>query len=250
LFIPASRSFFANIEKNIFSLISSKFELDPLMAEFGAALERARMFTQLGRRHAGPRDGIVTDWSEIIHGDYLFDGKDEFILSDKRRIRIANSSSGQQEVIPLLLMLRHSDAVARNPASGISYSIEEPEAHLFPSAQKAVAFRLARELNESVFNRVLVTTHSPYILTAFNNLILAGKLLEAGLSRESIKEVLPPECCVSPSAVAAYKVIDGQVIPIIDSATKLVNSYLIDEISSEFASEFNQLLDMQHQASK
>ena len=268
VFIPASRSFFANIEKNIFSLISSKFDIDPLIAEFGATLEQMRIRNHISARTLNSRqstkrspDTLVKDWKEIINGDYLFNGKDEFIVTHGRTVRLSNSSSGQQEVLPLLLALGAQTTRFSNlQFGGTSFFIEEPEAHLFPYAQKSIAELLAKKLNEmdldgtgttlKTCNRVLVTTHSPYILTALNNLMLAGQLYNSTtVASNAIEKITPREISINPKKVSAYKVIDGNAKSILNSETELIDSYLIDEISEVFAKDFDKLLELQMKGS-
>jgi predicted ATPase len=50
--------------------------------------------------------------------------------------------------------------------------VEEPEAYLFPVAQKQIIDLIALLANQNE-NQVIVTTHSPYILSSFNNLLYA-----------------------------------------------------------------------------
>lgn len=263
IFVPASRSFFANIEKNIFSLISSNFDIDPLMAEFGATLEQARFTNRFELRQKistskkSAIEILFSDWNHIIQGDYFFDGKDEFIVSKNRRVKLANSSSGQQEVVPLLIALSFNPTFMNDHQyGGCTYYVEEPEAHLFPFAQKSVAELLARKLNESrrghvaedntqLANKVMVTTHSPYILTALNNLVLAGQLFaEPKIDQSKIEKIIPRNLAIDPTQISAYKINNGTATSIINKKTKLIDSYLIDEISEEFAKDFDSLLTL------
>ena len=48
--------------------------------------------------------------------------------------------------------------------------MEEPEQNLFPNSQKKVIQFLLRELNTSSDNKIIITTHSPYVLETINNL--------------------------------------------------------------------------------
>lgn len=255
-FIPASRSFFANIERNIFALMSSKFELDLLMAEFGTLLESTRrdmlMYSNIKAPASARRKRLLrkSEWAPIIGGDYVFDGDQETIEHERRIVRIANSSSGQQEVIPLLLVLDHfssEDGFIFGPSrrhQAASFFVEEPEAHLFPQAQKAVASLLTSAMNRNPVNRVMFTTHSPYMLTAINNLHLAGKLHREldGTKRKQLSRIATEEQSIAPDELAAFKVDKGRVTSIVDRDTGLVNGMLIDEVSIEFAQDFDKLL--------
>jgi predicted ATPase len=263
IFVPASRSFFANIEKNIFSLISSNFTIDPLMAEFGETLQHARFSSQVESHQKtntskkNVHEVLLADWNYIIHGDYFYDGKDEYIISKNRRVKLANSSSGQQEVVPLLMALNYNPAFfSNNQFGGCTYYIEEPEAHLFPFAQKSIAEILARKLNESrrgsvvgdktqITNKVMVTTHSPYILTALNNLVLAGQLFaDPKVDQTKIEKIISRNLAIDPTQISAYKINNGTATSIINKKTKLIDSYLIDEISEVFAKDFDSLLTL------
>ena len=61
--------------------------------------------------------------------------------------------------------------------------IEEPEAHLYPGALPLIAKCLARLVRSKV--RVLITTHSDWLLKSLRNLILEGDLVELGLSSQN-----------------------------------------------------------------
>jgi predicted ATP-dependent endonuclease of OLD family len=109
---------------------------------------------------------------EILKGNYTIDNGDEKIILNndaKDKIRLSNASSGQQEVIRLLqdifITMLDQEKVLR--------ILEEPEAHLFPIAQKQLIELLVLMMNQNIDNQLIITTHSPYILTVFNNLLFA-----------------------------------------------------------------------------
>ena len=83
-------------------------------------------------------------------------------------IRLSQSSSMVSELAPLVLYLR---GLVR---PGDTLIIEEPEAHLHPGAQADMAAILARLVRAGV--RVVVTTHSDWLLQEISNLTLEGLL--------------------------------------------------------------------------
>ena len=87
-------------------------------------------------------------------------------------IRLSQSSSMVSELAPLVLYLRG----LVNP--GDTLIIEEPEAHLHPGAQADMAVILARLVRAGV--RVIVTTHSDWLLQEIGNLIRVGELEKVG----------------------------------------------------------------------
>ena len=50
--------------------------------------------------------------------------------------------------------------------------IEEPEAHLFPKYQKELFYKIISVINQTG-SKVFISTHSPYLLMAMNNLLTA-----------------------------------------------------------------------------
>ena len=89
-----------------------------------------------------------------------------------RVLRLSHSSSQVSALAPLALFVR---GVLR---PGDLLIIEEPEAHLHPGAQTAIALTLARLVRAGV--RVIVTTHSYWFLQQLGNLILEGELEKLG----------------------------------------------------------------------
>ena len=108
----------------------------------------------------------------------MAEGYPEFLYRPKdtaRPLRMSQSSSMVSELAPLVLFLR---GIVR---PGDLLIIEEPESHLHPGAQTAVALTLARLVRVGV--RVVVTTHSSWFLQQIANLIREGEVnrLENGM---------------------------------------------------------------------
>ena len=87
-------------------------------------------------------------------------------------MRFSQVSSMISELAPLVLLLRNG------MKPGDTLIIEEPEAHLHPGAQADMAVILARLVRAGV--RVIITTHSDWMLQEIGNLIRAGELEKAG----------------------------------------------------------------------
>jgi AAA15 family ATPase/GTPase len=182
LYIPAGRSFFANLRSSIFTFLSDNNAVDPFLVEFGKYYERIKASSGLRNsqkriNNKAVRDEIALLNRKILCGKYIQkDGEDYLEINEGRTISIANSSSGQQETLPLSIILG-TTALVKPDIGGTSIYIEEPEAHIFPSAQKEIVELIATVYNSRENSlQFLITTHSPYILTAFNNLLQAGSL--------------------------------------------------------------------------
>ena len=59
--------------------------------------------------------------------------------------------------------------------------VEEPEQNLFPDSQKNILFHLLKCVNENKKNKLLLTTHSPYLLGYLNCCIFGKNYKNRGL---------------------------------------------------------------------
>ena len=100
-------------------------------------------------------------------------------------IHLSQVSSMVSELAPLVLFLRS----LVNP--GDTLIIEEPEAHLHPGAQADMAVVLARLVRAGV--RVIITTHSDWLLQEIGNLMRVGELENAGKKVSELPSSLQKE---------------------------------------------------------
>ena len=119
--------------------------------------------------------------------------------------------------------------------------IEEPEAHLFPIAQKYIVQIIAFLYNLNNIN--FITTHSPYILTAINNLILAYDVMNSK-GENVVSEIVSKDLTINFDDIAAYTIEDGILTSIKDKDTRLIGMNIIDSVSDDFANEFDKLLEL------
>lgn len=88
----------------------------------------------------------------------------------EQMLRMSRSSSMISELGPLVLFLR---GVVQ---PGDTLIIEEPESHLHPAAQAKVALTLTRLVRVGV--RVIITTHSDWLLEQIGNLVREGEVMK------------------------------------------------------------------------
>ncbi len=104
----------------------------------------------------------------------------------KEELPLMNTSSMVSELAPVILYLRH--IVVR----GDLLIIEEPESHLHPAMQAEFARQLALVVKAGI--RVIVTTHSEWILDQFANLVRLSALPESKrIGLEGTDAALRPE---------------------------------------------------------
>jgi AAA15 family ATPase/GTPase len=252
LFIPAGRSFFANLQSNVFTLLSINNAIDPFLINFGAVYENIKK-SGLSLPKRTDNKVIITQIESLVEsilcGKYINEkGQDYIQMSDGRKISLANSSSGQQEILPLALILRK---IAYVSSGKRTIYIEEPEAHLFPTAQHYII-----ELIATVFNassdplQFLITTHSPYMLTAINNLLQAGKLYQLYRNSDNtdklyqLEKIVPYERILLSDDLVVYSLEKGSSENIISQDTGLIKATVIDDVSDQLAIQFDKLLDI------
>jgi predicted ATPase len=109
-----------------------------------------------------------------------------------KRLKLAHAPSGIREVIMVIFALSFEDFCF--------VFMEEPEAHLHPSAQRLLARAIAEAVNNGKF--VALTTYSDYLISEFSNLVALSNVSKNVRKKLSYRdaEVLKPE------AVAAYLV--------------------------------------------
>ena len=96
-------------------------------------------------------------------------GPPEFLYSqDELTIPLSRSSSMVTELAPIVLFLKHF------LRKGELLIIEEPEAHLHPAAQQKFAAALALMVRSGF--RVLITTHSHYMVEQISDFVAASNL--------------------------------------------------------------------------
>jgi predicted ATPase len=121
--------------------------------------------------------------------------------------------------------------------------IEEPEANIFPETQYSLVQVFAWLANDPILDfQWAITTHSPYLLSAFNDLIEAGRLGAEGELRAEVNNIIPEKYWVKPGDFKAYSIHDGQLESIMDKETGLINGEYLDAISNKIGGDFDALL--------
>lgn len=122
--------------------------------------------------------------------------------------------------------------------------IEEPESNLFPAQQKKIVFYLASLLKAKNKPDIMISTHSPYVLTSINNLLFAGELYASKkVDKSKLENIIPQKYALNPSELNAYLIKNGEAIDMIDDG--LINADVIDEASTQIMDEFSALVDLQ-----
>ncbi|WP_457562690.1 AAA family ATPase, partial [Caminibacter pacificus] len=137
----------------------------------------------------------------IIHG--IIEEKKEhnytkyYLNTNNKNLELHVTSSATVELLPIIVFLKHF--ITLNDKLLI---IEEPEAHLHPKAQIYMARFIALMVNYGI--KVLITTHSDYIINELNKLIKLNFINQKKKEKYYEKNDLSENFCLKPEQIAAY----------------------------------------------
>lgn len=179
---------------------------------------------------------------EVLRADYVNDQDGEKLYyDDEHWVKLMFGSSGQQEIVWALNIIFL--AILKNEKTFLVF--EEPESHLFPDSQEAIVELVALMIN-SCKSQVMITTHSPYILTAANLLIFSGKE-EKGNTTDAA--VVKREFRLQRGKVGAHFLSKhtGKLQDIIGKQEGLIDAVAIDGISESINERMDKILRASYQ---
>ena len=205
-----------------------------------------------------------------VTGDFSYankSGNDFIIRNDGTESPAFYASSGIQSVTPLDVMSHYMmsqvgkrapmsmsdlNAIQEPNSKRLTYQsaqvfIEEPEQNLYPESQRLIILSLVKALaeaqkKESEPSMIMLTTHSPYILSVINVLLSAS----AASSKESGKGIIDSTLLLNPSDVSGYFIDeDGIFKSIVDEDLQMLDGMQLDGVSDwveEKISQCNKVL--------
>lgn len=228
LYIPSERVLLPQLNKLFLSSRESDTNLSYLLAEFGYKYMRSK-------------DQIKSLNVDFLNINYVSDKDTDYIKKDENFIDLAKSASGYQSVMPLLIVSEEYHQLGKS-----RIIVEEPELNLYPLAQKGLIYSLVGGLRDNVQyseTEWVITTHSPYVLSSYNTLLLAYKVAQKSEElREEVAKIIPEKCWINPHDFAAYFVDKGTVRSIVNPKTGLIADNELDDVSEILAGEQDELL--------
>ncbi|MFV5686638.1 hypothetical protein ACM55I_14470 [Flavobacterium sp. GB2R13] len=142
----------------------------------------------------------------------LFDDYDEASFEEKTMMSdlMIKRLEGKEE---LVMKCALNYTAAKNnlfKTSSTKLIIEEPEQNLFPSTQQMLVYYLMKSINNDLDHNLTLTTHSPYILYAINNCIMASLVFD----KLSVSEKEKLNCLdskIDPKLISIYEIKDGKI---------------------------------------
>lgn len=238
VYIPAERVFFSTLSQSIFSLINSDVALPKWLLDFGGKFEKAR------------RD-VKSFNVDFLDARYSFsDGNDLLHLPNDKTIKLSQGSSGLQSIIPLMLVIHHLTRDIESLRKELTFDlfiVEEPEMNLYPSSQRDLLEFIISRIKQSQ-DKLIITTHSPYLLTALDNLVQAGNVAYDQTARKRLSLIVPESLWTDFDQVTCYFFDNGHVRSTLDTELRSLGPSNIDDVSSELGKIFDELLKLKYKA--
>ena len=197
-----------------------------------------------------------------------------YLSQNGKKLPVFYASSGVQSAMPIEVMIDRYSAVVGNRASiskhdwrhifdemkendidqnsipnkvrkayyqSVQFFIEEPEQNLYPESQKDLILNIIEHLvsanrNEkgNCHSSVVMTTHSPYILSVINVLMAEAKLQDLHWEKqiEGVDDFVNYKCYMPSENYSAYFINDyGAFVNIIDSELPMISGTELDGVS-------------------
>lgn len=176
--------------------------------------------------------------NKILKSKYKVVGEEERLyFNDQNYVKLGYASSGQQEALWIILFIFRLILIGANFLT----VIEEPETHLYPEAQNEMVKLMALLANVNQ-NQIIITTHSPYILSAFNNLLYAHQI---GKDKpDEVAKLVNPKLWLDIERTSAYFIDGDSYESIIDPELKLIQAEKIDSASRIINETFDKLFNL------
>ena len=246
-YIPAGRQLLTllasqktKLDYDSIDLVNRKFMQfnESVQSNFRDGISNVHKFYPVSeRKFDAPQ--IAKEIMSGLKGDYrVISGSERLVLKSGDQIPVNYTSSGQQELLWLynqlyVLMLREEAAFV---------IIEEPEAHLYPTLQKEVVEYIVQFANLN-HSQILVTTHSPYVLTTANVLYYAGRLGKE--LPNQVNRVLKKDRWITPDEFTAWKLTNDegttQAESLLSEDIQELRTSLIDDVSDSIGETYTKL---------
>lgn len=234
VYFPPERILTSLIGSSISGLWANNVALPVCFKNFAAKYEVARKENQTNLLF------------EDFGFSYSYVNNEELISNPSGEFQLNKASSGIQSLLPLLLVFSYELKLEIFKPE-LNFLIEEPELNLFPIKQKKLVDYLIQNLNNKD-HRLIITTHSPYILSALDTLILANNTFnENERLQDEISKIVFHDRWLDYDDISVYEVRnDGKVYSIKNEEFRSIDTNAIDSVSDIISEEFDKLTELRY----
>lgn len=122
------------------------------------------------------------------------------------------------------------------------FIIEEPEQNLFPETQRDLVYYFLQKCLNKKGNRLTLTTHSPYVLYALNNCMMAG-LVSDKMEANELSKLKCNQSKINPVDVSIYEIREGVVGGPIQGEDGLISDNYFDQKMKDLMDDFYLMLN-------
>lgn len=122
------------------------------------------------------------------------------------------------------------------------FIIEEPEQNLFPEAQRDLVYYFLQKCLNIEGNRLTLTTHSPYVLYALNNCMMAG-LVRDKMETNELSKLKCNQSKINPIDISIYEIREGVVRRTIQGEDGLISDNYFDQKMKDLMDDFYLMLN-------
>jgi predicted ATP-dependent endonuclease of OLD family len=228
-YFPAERIALPMIGEALFELVLAKSILPSY-------------FLQFGKDFIIARNNLTRPNIPILNVEFEHSYERNVVkINDNKSLFLEETSSAIQANLPLLVIL---DSPYRLVSLVV---IEELELHGFPSLQKELlSYVIGRKKTINLENAIfMLPTHSPYILSAANNLLFAAKVAKQNSeSAREVDKIISKDSWINKEDFSAFYIADGKAVSIVNEETGLIDENELDGISEDLAGEFDALMNL------
>ena len=238
LYILAERNLVGNLTNSLASIMLHDIPLSNPLLEYMSLFEKAK------------KDYSSYNVPFFNVSFVKKEGRERIELKGKNKdLPLSACSSGLQSALPMLMVIDY--AIKTNCFD--AFVIEEPEQNLFPENQFETLCFITSKFWDKKQRQFVITTHSPYMLSSLNVLMLAYRLRQNENVREHVDEIVKPGFTVNPDNVAVYSLNpDGEEYckSLISEETQLVSVNELDSVSEIIGDDFERLYSLYLQTKK
>lgn len=237
VYIPAERILISLISSTLISFINNNILLPKYILNF------AELYTKAKLSNIKP--------SGFSLFKFELENEIEYIEYKNSKIKLGESSTGFQSLLPILMAIEYEKSEKlfqnRTPFFPKNFILEEPELSLYPTNQKELVNYLVEKCTKNN-DHLILTTHSPYILSSLDNLIQAGNVVKKHpeLAAE-VEKIIPAKYHLNYEDVKVYFVADGKARLIMNEEYQGIDVNELDTVSENINEEFEKLLELKYQ---
>ena len=130
--------------------------------------------------------------------------------------------------------------------------VEEPELNLYPDSQRGMIYNLLELNNLSVYNKLIITTHSPYIINELSLVVKAEQvqqfILNSGRKDEinRLNQIIPVKSLISEQEWVVYEIDNqGTIYKLNDYHGLPSDDNYLNVFLAKTGSIFSQLLELE-----